>query len=226
MPFLGLNLGGFLQTSSLRKGIPREEREIVPFEGTNVLIVFIVDFSPTFFSNRGYLFKEKKEEEEKERDLLSFARHTFETPSKTLGQDRNESKAGLSLSLHALRIRIFSGTGTGTNRGSPRGILRKTRSHQDSRMLVQRCTVPGPCDCHPPLTRTAGWVSCIIQEREKKRKTHGRVIYSFPFPKEEELPSKVRNLECMKRSRRSFQQLIVHQCREPITRAFPIAKHR
>lgn len=96
VPFLGLNLGGFLQTSSLRKGIPREEREIVPFEGTNVLIVFIVDFSP-FFSSRGYLFKEKKEEE-KERDLLSFARHTFETPSKTLGQDRNESKAGLSLS--------------------------------------------------------------------------------------------------------------------------------
>lgn len=64
----------------------------------------------------------------------------------------------------------------GTNRGSPRGIPRKTRSHQDSRMLALCCTDPTYWPLQLPCTinRDPARGARIPKERGKKGREEGR----------------------------------------------------
>jgi hypothetical protein len=59
----------------------------------------------------------------------------------------------------------------GTNRGSPRGIPRKTRSHQDSWMLALCCTdlTYWPLQLPCTINRDPARGACIRKERERKK---------------------------------------------------------
>jgi len=68
----------------------------------------------------------------------------------------------------------------GTNRGSPRGIPRKTRSHQDSRMLALCCTdltywpMQLPCTINRDPARGARTLEKKERKKGRKEKRGGR----------------------------------------------------
>lgn len=78
------------------------------------------------------------------------------------------------------------GTGTvtrGTNRAAPRGILRKTRSHQDSRMFVFCCTVLTCWPLQLPSTIKQDPVRVFYRKKytAKRRRDTASHVLSFPF---------------------------------------------